>query len=374
MFVHTPPPAPASCLRALPRSPGGVPATIALDAGCALVVFTPRGHARLRPRPSVPETVGAQLSPGDGVTFRDGHVVRVRDGHVVWRSSRTFQPGTHRGTFTTISTASARGASMAYVVSRWWGTPRLEHRLVFVTTGAGRERRIPTTAYPLGWSVRGLVTADASRRRLELQVWRADARPLSTPRVFEARAWVWDWTTNRVVVATGSDVVRTDGVSSTRIGKLAALGFGRRPRYLVVSPLGRGLVELSTPSRLVVLDAVGRSVAQTTLPAGWRLDGAISADPSGAVAFEATPVSNTSARRFRLYAALSGGKPRLLDRYGTPPSCAGHALSVRGSVVLLTGDTLARVYDLRRATSRVDLEPAVQWLRRHNRTGLARFA
>jgi hypothetical protein len=137
MFVHTPPPAPASCLRALPRSPSGVPATIALDAGCALVVFTPDGHARLRQRPSVPEAVGAQLSPGDGVTFRDGHVVRVRDGHVVWRSSRTFRPGTQRGTFTTISTASASGASMAYVVSRWWGTPRLEHRLVFVTTGRG---------------------------------------------------------------------------------------------------------------------------------------------------------------------------------------------------------------------------------------------
>jgi hypothetical protein len=51
----------------------------------------------------------------------------------------------------------------------------------------------------------------------------------------------------------------------------------------------------------------------------------------------------------------------------------GQALSVRGSVVLLTGDTLARVYDLRQA-SRVDLEPAVQWLHRHNRTGLARFA
>ncbi|MDX6578892.1 MAG: hypothetical protein QOJ47_441, partial [Gaiellales bacterium] len=165
MFVHTPPPAPASCLRALPRSPSGVPATIALDAGCALVVFTPGGNARLRPRPPMPETVGAQLSPGDGVTFRDGHVVRVRYGHVDWRSYRTFRPGTQRGTFTTISTASASGASMAYVVSRWWGTPRMEHRLVFVTTGAGPERRLPTTAYPLGWSLRGLVTADASWRR-----------------------------------------------------------------------------------------------------------------------------------------------------------------------------------------------------------------
>jgi hypothetical protein len=372
--VHTPPPPPTSCLRALPRSPSGLPATIALDAGCALVVFTPDGHARLRPRPTVPETVGAQLSPGDGVTFRDGHVVRVRGGHVVWRSYGTFHPGNYRGTFTTISTASARGASMAYVVSRWWGTPRLEHRLVFVTTGLGPERLLHTTAYPLGWSSRGLVTADASRRRLELQVWRADARPVSIPRVFEARAWVWDWTMNRVVVATRTDVVRTDGVTSTRIGKLAALGFGRRPRYLVVSPLGDGLVDLATSTRLVVLDAAGRSVAKVTLPAGWRLDGAISADPAGAVAYEATPVSNASARRFRLYAALRGGKPRLLDRYATPPSCVGQGLAVRGSVVLLTGDTLARAYDLRRAASRVDLEPAVQWLRRHNRTGVARLA
>jgi len=192
--------------------------------------------------------------------------------------------------------------------------------------------------------------------------------------VFEARAWVWDWTTNRVIVATGSNVVRTDGISSTPIAQLAALGFGRRSRNLVVSPLGHGLVDLSTSSRFVVLNAVGRSVAQTTLPTGWRLDSAISADPAGVVAFEATPVSNASARRFRLYAVLGGGKPRLLDRYAAPPSCVGQGVSVRGSVVLLTGDTLARVYDVRRPVSRVDLEPAVQWLRRHDRTGVARFA
>jgi hypothetical protein len=344
-----------------------------LDAGCALVVFTPGGHVRLRPRPAVPQTAGAQLAPGDGVTFRSGHVVRVRGGRVVWRSRTTFRPGTYRGTFTTISTASARGASMAYVVSRWSGKPRAEHRLVFVTTGAGSERLLHTTAYPLGWSLRGLVTALASRHRLELQVWRADARPVSTPRVFEARAWAWDWTTNRVVVATGSKVVRTDGISSRPLAGLAGLGFGRRAHNLAVSPLGHGLVDLSTPSRFAVLDSAGRSVAKVTLPVGWRLDSAIAAD-AGTVAFEATPVSTSSARRFRLYAALRGRKPRLLDRYSTPPSCVGQGVSVRGSVVLLTGVTIARAYDVRGTASRVDLEPAVQWLRRHDRTGAPRFA
>jgi hypothetical protein len=337
------------------------------------VVFTPGGRARLRARPTVPDTVGAQLSPGDGVTFRDGHVVRVRAGRVLWRSHATFRGGNHGGTFTTVSTASARGASLAYVVSRWSGTPRMEHRLVFVTEGAGPERLLRTTGYPLGWSSRGLVTAVASRRRLELQVWRADARPVSVARRFDVQAWVWDWTTNRVVVATGTNVVRTDGISTTRLGRLAALGFGRRPRNLVVSPLGHGLVDLSTSSRLVVLNAAGRSVAQTTLATGWRFDGAISADPGGAVAFEATPTSTLPARRFRLYAALLGGPPRLLDHYGAPPSCASHGVAVRGSVVLLTGDTLARVYDLRRPGSRVNLQPTVRWLRQRDRTGVPRF-
>jgi hypothetical protein len=178
---------------------------------------------------------------------------------------------------------------------------------------------------------------------------------------------------NRVIVATKENVVRTDGVSLTPLAKLAALGFGRRPSNLAVSPLGHGRIDLSTPSRLAVLNAAGRSITQTTLPRGWRLDGAISASPKGALAFEATPISTLPARRFRLYAALPGGTPRLLDRYAAPPSCVGHAVSVRGSVVLLTGATLARVYDVRRAVSHIDLQPAVQWLRSHHGTGVARF-
>jgi hypothetical protein len=374
VVVHAPPPAPASCLRALPRAPSRLATTIALDAGCALVVFTPGGHGHLSPRPAVPQTQGAQLSPGDGVTFRDGHVVRVRDGRVIWRSRDTFRAGEHGGAFTTISTASASGTSMAYVISRWSGKPRMERRLVFVTADARPERLLHTSAYPLGWSSRGLVTVRASRRRLELQVWRADARPLSAPRVFDARAWVWDWTTHRAIVATGAVVLATDGTTSTRLARLGALGFRRRARNLVVSPRGHGLVELSTSSRLAVLNSAGRRVMRTTLPRGWRLDGSISADLAGTVAFEATPTGNLPARRFRLYATIHGGKPRLLDRYSAPPSCVSNGISVRGTAVLLTGNTLARVYDARRAASRVDLEPQVRWLRAHRRTGAARFA
>jgi hypothetical protein len=350
-----------------------VPATIALDAGCALVVFAPGGRARLRARPAVPDTVGAQLSPGDGVALRDGHVVRVRDGRVRWRSHGTFHAGNQGGTFTTVSAATARGATFAYVVSRWSGKPRREHRLVFVTTGAGSERPLHTTGYPLGWSSRGLVTADATRNELRLQVWHADSHPVSIRRVLDARSWTWDWTTNRVVAVTGENVVRTDGVSSTRLARLVALGFGARPANLVLSPLGHGLVALSTASRLVVLDTAGRSVAQTTLATGWRFDGAISADPGGAVAFETTSTSTLPARRFRLYAGLPGGQHRLLDDYVAPPSCAYHGVAVRGLVVLLTGETLARVYDLGRPGSRVDLQPAVRWLRQHHRTGNPRF-
>ena len=244
---------------------------------------------------------------------------------------------------------------------------------MFVTTGAAPERLLHTNGYPLGWSVRGLVTAIATRRRLEVRAWRADTLPVSAPLVFDGRAWAWDWTMNRLVVATRATLLRTDGVSSTSLGRLAALGFRGRPLGLVVSPLGHGLVGLSTSSRLVVLNGAGRRLATTTLPAGWRLDGTVAADVSGVVAFEATPVTRLPARRFRLYAAIHGGSPRLLDRYAAPPSCTNNSVSVRGSVVLLTGTTLARVYDLGASGSRVDLEPTVSWLRTHHRTGLARF-
>jgi hypothetical protein len=48
-------------------------------------------------------------------------------------------------------------------------------------------------------------------------------------------------------------------------------------------------------------------------------------------------------------------------------------VAVRGSVVLLTGDTLARAYDVHGAVSHVNLELAVEWLRQRDRTGVPRF-
>jgi hypothetical protein len=373
MLAHPVSPAPpAACLRGLPRSPAALPAAVSLDAGCAFVVLTPGAGARLQPRRRVSYPPGAQAAPGEGVTFRAGHIALVRGGRVVWRSERTFHPGKHAGVFTTISGATASGNRVAYVVSQWWGRPLRQHALVFVTDGRHVERRLPAAGFPVGWTRRGVVTADPARRRVTLAIWRADGRPAARPLTLSTGEFAWDWATSRAYAVIDGRVVRTDGVAVTPLARLAALGL-ERTSAVAVSPLGRGLVELSSASRLAVLDRAGRLSVRSALPVGWRLTGAIASESDGTVAFEATPVSSQTARRFRLYAALPGRPTRLLDSYAVDPTCSPHQLSLKGSAVLVTTPGFARVYDVRRTGPPVDLEPAVQWLRARHRSGQVAF-
>jgi hypothetical protein len=359
------PPAPVRALQA----------PVALDAGCALVVFGPGRRVRLVPRPRVSYPPGAQAAPGDGVTLRNGHVVWVRAGRELWRSQRTFHRGHYRGVFTTISMASSSGQRLAYMVSRWRGRPASEHRLFFVTNGAGRERLVPTTDFPLGWTARGVVAAHVSARRVVMRVWSVDGRVATPPRTLTTMrgAWTWDWSTSRLYAVSQGRIVRTAGVFVTPLARLAELGLDGHSQ-IILAPLGDGLIELATPSRLVVFDASGRRRVDASLPAGWRLDGAIAAERSGAVAFEATPTAALPARHFRLYVALPGTRLRLLDTYTVPPECSPHGLALRGSALLLTTSSgLARLYDARGSFRPVDLEPAMHWLRARHRSGLPRL-
>jgi hypothetical protein len=261
------------------------------------------------------------------------------------------------------------------VISRWSGKPAREHRLLFVTNGRGRERLISRSDFPLGWTARGVVTARASARRVVMRVWRVDGRPAASPTALTTRpgAWTWDWSTSRLYAVRGSRIVSSDGVVVTRLARLAAFGLVRASP-IMLSPLGGGLIELATPSRLVVFDASGRARVDASLAAGWRLSGAIATDDDGAVAFEAVLGTGYSSRRYRLYAALPGARPRLLDSYTALPECAPHGLALRGSAVLVTdSSSLTRLYDARGERAAIDLEPTVRWLRAHHRTGQPRL-
>jgi hypothetical protein len=377
MLPSAPPSAPAAvCLRALPPPLAGtLPVPVALDAGCALVEFAPGGRVRLRPRPRVSYPPGAQAAPGNSVTFRNGHVVWVRAGRVLWRSQRTFHRGHYGGVFTTIPTATSSGRRLAYVVSRWSGRPPREHRLFFITNGTGRERLVSTTDFPLGWTARGVVAARATARRVVTRVWRVDGHLATEPSTLTTKAWTWtwDWSTSLLYAVSHGRVVRSDGVSVTPLARLAALGLDRHSQ-IMLAPLGGGLIELATPSRLIVFDASGRTRVNASLPAGWRLDGAITAEHNGGVAFEAVRATSAATRQYQLYVALAGSRATLLDTYTAPPECAPHGLALRGSAVLVTDSTsLARVYDARGSLRPVDLEPAIGWLRSHHRSGQPRL-
>jgi hypothetical protein len=292
---------------------------------------------------------------------------------VLWRSQRTFHRGHYRGAFTTVTTATSSGRRMAYMVSRWSGRPAREHRLLFVTNGIGRERLVSTTDFPLGWTARGVVGARATARRLVTRVWRVDGHLATAPSRLITRAWAWDWSTNQLYAVSQGRIVRMDGISVTPLARLAALGLDRHSQ-IMLAPLGGGLIELATPSRLIVFDASGRRRVDASLPAGWRLDGAISAEHGGAVAFEAVATTHLPARHYRLYVALPGARMRLLDNYTAPPECASHGLALRGSAVLVTAASgLARLYDAHGSLPPVDLEPAIGWLRARHRSGQPRL-
>jgi hypothetical protein len=371
MPVHAPPPGPPGrCLRELPRALVPVPVPVALDAGCALLVLEPGGRMRLRPRPRVSYPPGWQAAPGEGVVLRGRRVTWVRDGRVIWRSRATFTAGMHRGTFTRISGATSSGRRLAYVVSRWSGRPRTEHRLVFVTRSDGPERRVATASYPLGWTPQGVVMARTSVQRAVLRVWRADGRPAAPALAIPAAASTWDWSAGGLYAAARGRLVRSDGVVVTRLASLRALGFGVSAP-LQITVLRRGVIELASASHLALVDRRGRELLDASLPAGWRLSGSIAATPGGGVAYEATTGSTTaSAVRFRLYAALAGGRPRLLGGYALPPSCGGHWVEVRGSAVLVSAsDTFARAYDIRGTRPAADLAPVMRWLRARHRSG-----
>jgi hypothetical protein len=362
---------PAVCLRGLPPAPAAIaPVAVAFDAGCALVVVGPGRRVVLRPRPRVSYPPGAQVAPGTGVTLRGGHVVVVRAGRVLWRSQSGFHAGHHRGVFTTISAAQRSGRRLAYVVSRWKaGT---DHPLLFVTAGRGRrERLVSHTASPLGWTPRGLIAAELSRRRVVMHVWRADGRSAAPALTLAARTWTWDWSTNELFAVTAAGLVRSDGVSVSAVAPLRALAM--RASELTLAPLGNGLMELAGTSQLIVFDASGHQRNRASLPGGWRLNGTITAERNGTIAFEATPTTPLSARTFRLYAAVPGGRQRLLDHYTVPPECVPDALALHGSSLLLSATGLTRLYDTRGSATPVNLEPAVDWLRARHRTGQPRL-
>jgi hypothetical protein len=361
---------PAVCLRGLPPAPAVIaPVAVAFDAGCALVVVGPGRRVVLRPRPRVFSAPGAQVAPRTGVTLRGGHVAVVRAGRVLWRSHSRFHAGHYRGVFTTISAAERSGRRLAYVVSRWKaGT---NHPLLFVAAGAGRERLISRTASPLAWTPRGLIAAEFSRRRVVMHVWRADGRSAAPALTLAAKTWTWDWSTDELFAVTDGGVVRSDGVSVTAMPQLHALGM--KGPEVTLAPLGNGLIELASTSQMIVFDSSGHQRNRASLPAGWRLNGAITAERNGAIAFEATPTTPLPARSFRLYAALSGGRLRLLDDYTVPPACVPDNLALRGSSLLLSATGLARLYDIRGSAAPVNLEPAVDWLRARHRTGQPRL-
>ncbi|HET6173847.1 MAG TPA: hypothetical protein VFD90_14635 [Gaiellales bacterium] len=276
--------------------------------------------------------------------------------------------------FTVISAATSSERRLAYVVSRWSGHPRNDHRLLFVTDGAGEEHLLKTAAYPLGWTPRGVITAGVAWSHVELRVWRADGRPVAPTRTMRVSASIWDWSTNRFYAISHGRVIRSDGISATSLARVQSLGFAG-PSLVFLSSLGNGLIEVSSTSRLVLLDAAGRTRFRAKLPRGWRLGGSIAAERDGTVAYEAVPSTKQAARHFRLYAALPGGRPRLLDRYDVAPACVPHSLQLRGSAVLLyASDGFARLYDARVSSAPADLAPAMRWLRARHRTGQPSFA
>jgi hypothetical protein len=234
---------------------------------------------------------------------------------------------------------------------------------------------VSATDFPLGWTPRVVVATHVTARRVVMRVWRVDGHRAAPPSTLTTMpgAWTWDWSTNQLYGVSRGRIVRTDGISVTPLTRIAEFGLDRHSQ-IMLAPLGSGLIELATQSRLIVFDAAGRTRVDASLPAGWHLSGSIAAERTGAVAFEAVLGTAVSSRHYRLYVALPRVRPRLLDSYTTPPECGSHGLALHGSAVLVTDASgLARLYDAHGSLAPVDLAPAMRWLRVRHRSGQPRL-
>jgi hypothetical protein len=236
-----------SCASVLPKAPGGLPAPIVFQTACG--TYRAAENGAIGASRAVRSPWGSP-SPFQ-VDVRAGHVVLIQRGKVRWRSRRRFTSPTSE-----LESVAVGAGSLAFSFT---------HGRLWIARLGGHEHAVGWSEGALTWTRRGdLLTLQRRHRR-----WRLAARDSRgrDPRVI-ARAvrnfLVDDATRTVVYVGTSRSLVRTDGRSHQTLADLGSLGFDARATLQV---LPRGMLGLSSPTRLAVLRADGSVFAAMTYPA-----------------------------------------------------------------------------------------------------------
>lgn len=227
----------AGCARSLPHGPR-VPAPVSIRTVCGLFVLRPDRSVAYGRRASWAPVWAPRASshpaPGTWVAHPHRRLAVYRDGHLLWHSHLTGGSD---------SVAVGHG-HVAFTVYRHTGV------WLWLAQLGGVERRVAAGEEIVGWIPAGLVT----QRGAELRLRADDGRLLKTIGGGRA-AFVAD---GRVVVISGSRIVRTDGRHAETIVDLRRYGMSGQAW---LQPIDGGLWQVQAGRRVVFLDHHGRRVA-----------------------------------------------------------------------------------------------------------------
>jgi hypothetical protein len=208
---------------------------------------------------SVQRQTAAAYFPGTGTWYRieQGHLVVGRAGAPRWRSAGLFPERLRLG----VVAASRQGVAFSY------------HKYLYVARPHGRERPVARGEGAVGWTAKGLYTYGGPGDRLLLRS--ATGKVIRTV-ARRPQEHAYDPATGSLYLVNHGALIVAHGARVQQTASLKALGLPPRATQLI--PLS-GLIELMTPTRIVILRPDGSVFASTPLPRNATISSGLAVAP-----------------------------------------------------------------------------------------------
>jgi hypothetical protein len=267
----------ASCPRAVPAAPPGLPAAVVLTTSCGRFQVSANGRVRFLGGSWLPVPAGSSWFV-DLTWYRieRGRLLVGRRHRLLWRSQGRFAPARSEGVGAV--TLSRTRVAFSFFTGT---TPTL-----YLARLDGAEEPVARGETPLGWTRTGsLVTLSSHGGVIRV---RSPSGRLQRTLARGIYNFVFDRARGALVFVAYGTLERFDGSGVRTLARLSEHRLGGRPS---LTPLA-GVLVVSGRRRLIVLRADGSLLSSTVLPrprarADWA-PGALAADDRGDVAFTAT--------------------------------------------------------------------------------------
>ena len=305
----------------------------------------PSGRAVRWRAPQWPGT--ARAGHGVWVRHTGGRLTLVRNGRIFWRSR------VNRGSDGVV----IHGRTIAYAN---YPSQYEDSEEVWLARIGGGERRIARHEGPLGWTRAGLLLLQRGR---DIDVRDSSGRHRATLRF---RQSLFQWNASSLLALTyDGRLVRSDGRSSTTVAHVADR------RWTITDVLRGGLIVLTRPGALLVLDRDGHRYASAVYSEHADVGGTIAPLAGGTIAF---PLLRGGIDRVLLVQRGARTPVQLLSRR-LPPSC-GHwtTLTYHAGRLLYSSQGRIVIVDPSRKQRPIDLTPFVRSFAPRNDEGFADWA